>query len=75
MMVLGEKISQPPYILGNFPRIELVFAAVDKPKSQQRTGSGGSKYDELRKLKELHEQDALTDEEFEREKRKVLNSQ
>ena len=31
MMLLGEKISQPPYILGNFPRIEIVFAAVDKP--------------------------------------------
>jgi hypothetical protein len=31
MVALGEKISQPPYILGNFPRIEIVFAAVDKP--------------------------------------------
>ena len=31
MVLLGEKISQPPYILGNFPRIEIVFAAVDKP--------------------------------------------
>ncbi len=31
MVLLGERISQPPYILGNFPRIEIVFAAVDKP--------------------------------------------
>lgn len=30
MLLLGEKISQPPYILGNFPRIEIVFATVDK---------------------------------------------
>jgi hypothetical protein len=30
MTVLGEKISQPPYILGNFPRIEIVFAVVAK---------------------------------------------
>jgi hypothetical protein len=74
MVVLGEKISQPPYILGNFPRIELVFAAVDKPKSQQRTGSGTSRYDDLRKLKELHDSDVLTDEEYEREKRKILNA-
>jgi len=29
MVVLGERISQPPYILGNFPRIEIVFATVD----------------------------------------------
>jgi len=33
MVVLGEKISPPPYILGNFPRIEIVFACIDKPKS------------------------------------------
>lgn len=30
-VVLGEQISQPPYILGNFPRIEIVFALIDKP--------------------------------------------
>ncbi|RYD19842.1 MAG: hypothetical protein EOP88_17450 [Verrucomicrobiaceae bacterium] len=30
MEVLGERISKPPYILGNFPRIEIVFAAVPK---------------------------------------------
>ena len=35
MVVLGEGISQPPYILGNFPRIEIVFAAIDKPKIQR----------------------------------------
>jgi len=29
-MVLGEKISEPPYILGNFPRIQIVFALIDK---------------------------------------------
>jgi hypothetical protein len=29
MIVLGERISPPPYILGNFPRIEIVFAVVD----------------------------------------------
>jgi hypothetical protein len=34
MVVLGERISQPPYIFGNFPRIEIVFACIDKPKSQ-----------------------------------------
>jgi hypothetical protein len=30
MTLLGERISQPPYVLGNFPRIEIVFAATDK---------------------------------------------
>ena len=32
MLVLGERISPPPYILGNFPRIEIIFAVVDKAK-------------------------------------------
>jgi hypothetical protein len=31
MVVLGANYSKPPYILGNFPRMELIFAAVDKP--------------------------------------------
>jgi hypothetical protein len=30
IIVLGERISEPPYILGNFPRIEIVFALIDK---------------------------------------------
>ena len=29
-IVIGEKISEPPYILGNFPRIQIVFAFIDK---------------------------------------------
>jgi hypothetical protein len=32
MVVLGPNYSKPPYILGNFPRMELIFAAVDNPK-------------------------------------------
>jgi len=34
MVVLGANYSKPPYILGNFPRMELIFAAVNKSKSQ-----------------------------------------
>ena len=33
MVVLGSNYSKPPYILGNFPRMELIFAAVAKPKN------------------------------------------
>lgn len=33
MVVLGERISPAPYILGNFPRIEIVFASIEKPKN------------------------------------------
>lgn len=31
MVVLGEATSKPPHILGNFPRVEIVFALTDKP--------------------------------------------
>ena len=33
IVVLGYNASKPPYILGNFPRMELVFALVDKPRN------------------------------------------
>ena len=31
-IILGEKASKPPYIFGNFPKIEMVFVLIDKPK-------------------------------------------
>ena len=30
IIVLGERMSEPPYILGNFPRIQIVFALIEK---------------------------------------------
>lgn len=32
IVILGYNASKPPYILGNFPRMELIFALVDKPE-------------------------------------------
>ena len=34
MVVLGDKIASPPYILGNFPRVEVIFALTDRPASR-----------------------------------------
>ena len=34
MVVLGDKIASPPYILGNFPRVEVIFALTDRPMSK-----------------------------------------
>ena len=69
MESLTETTATPPFILGNFPRIEIVFDCV------QRTGSSGTddKYAKLAKLKQLLDSGALTQEEFEREKGKVLS--
>lgn len=35
MVVLGEATSKPPHILGNFPRVEIVFALTDQPMRGQ----------------------------------------
>ena len=70
-VVLGEKISQPPYILGNFPRIEIVFALIDKKDEVAASGTR-DKYADLERLKKLFDSGALTKEEFEAEKAKVL---
>jgi len=34
IVILGSNMSKPPYILGNFPRMELIFAVIDNPKKQ-----------------------------------------
>jgi hypothetical protein len=52
-VVLGEKISQPPYILGNFPRIEIVFALIDK-KDAVASSTPRDRYADLERLKKLN---------------------
>ncbi|QYM80704.1 SHOCT domain-containing protein [Horticoccus luteus] len=72
-VVLGERISQPPYILGNFPRIEIVFALIDKNQLVVTEGDpAADKYAEIERLKKLLDSGALTPEEFAAEKAKVL---
>lgn len=74
MLLLGEKTSDPPYILGNFPRIEIVFACVDKPNTAAVPGAETTKFQRLGELKRLLDDGTLSREEFEREKTKVLNT-
>jgi hypothetical protein len=69
-VVLGERISQPPYILGNFPQIEIVFALIDKDTSKEFRVN--DKYSEVERLKKLLDSGALTQEEFQAEKAKIL---
>jgi hypothetical protein len=71
-VVLGEQISQPPYILGNFPRIEIVFALIDKTEEVSRATPQQDRYVELEKLKKLLDQGAITQDEFDRGKAKIL---
>jgi hypothetical protein len=71
MRVLREHTSTPPHILGNFPRIELVFACVEPAEVHTSTG-GYDKYEQLRKLKSLLDDGVITEEEFGIEKKKLL---
>ena len=71
-VVLGEQISHPPYILGNFPRIEIVFALIDKNEKPSAQQIPPDKYTQLEKLKKLLDEGAITKEEFDKEKAKIL---
>jgi len=68
--VVGHAQSNPPYILGNFPRMELVFVCNDKP-----TAPTDALYARLANLRRLLEDGTITRAEFEAQKRKLLVSQ
>lgn len=71
MESLTETTATPPYILGNFPRVEIVFDCIDKPGSPTPV-AGDDKYAKLAKLKQLLDSGAITQAEFDKEKAKVL---
>lgn len=60
--------------MGNFPRIEIVFVLIDKeaaaPSANER-----DKYSDLARLKQLLDDDALTQDEYDREKAIILNQE
>ncbi len=69
-----ETVAKPPYIFGNFPRVEWLFECEVAPQS---VATGGAlmpdKYTQLEHLKKLLDIGALTKEEFDKEKAKLLN--
>jgi hypothetical protein len=69
---LEEKASTPPYILGNFPKLELVFECPNQNAAVESRPSD-TKYERVETLKRLLESGALTQPEFDREKTKVLS--
>jgi len=72
MHVLREHTSTPPHILGNFPRIEIIFACVETAEIYS-SSDGNDKYEQLRELKSLLDDGVITEEEFEIEKKKLLS--
>lgn len=74
---ITESASVPPHILGNWPRIELVFECVPKPaaasSSAGGTASDDPKYTKLVDLKKLLDSGVITQAEFDAEKTKILS--
>lgn len=65
---IKEIKSIPPHILGNFPRAELLFACVAKPNLLE-----DQLYIRLSNLKKLLDDGAITKEEYDQQKSKILN--
>jgi hypothetical protein len=73
MKALSETTSRPPHILGKFPRIEIVFECVDRSASTTSPASEDTKCTRLVNLKKLLDSGVLSQEEFDREKAKILD--
>ena len=73
MRGLQETDAKPPFILGNFPRVELVFECVDRSAPASAAAAPPlDKYAKLAELKKLLANGTLTQQEFETEKAKLL---
>jgi Short C-terminal domain len=70
---ITERDATPPYMLGNFPRVELVFECVDGPRGAAAV-TETDKYGKLAHLKALLDNGTLTQKEFDEEKAKILSS-
>lgn len=74
MESLEETTASPPFILGNFPRVEIVFDCVPNVESATAIGDD-PKYKKLVNLKKLLDSGVITQTEFDAEKSKILNQQ
>ena len=76
MRTLSERTSTPPHILGNFPRVEIVFECADVARKAVTNDAGTErKFAKLAQLKTLLDDGALTKSEFDREKAKILSEE
>ena len=72
---LEETTSTPPYVLGNFPRVEWLFECVDQVRANAAAPVGIDKLGQIERLKKLLDSGALTQQEYEREKARILGGQ
>lgn len=75
MLTVSEHTAVPPYVFGNFPRIEIIFVCTEEVSNHRGQTRKIDKYDKLAKIKELYDSGALTKEEFDKEKKKILSKE
>ena len=73
MESLSERVAQPPFILGNFPRIEIIFDCVVASSTTSSGSPDDPKYTKLVNLKKLLDSGVITQTEFDQEKSKILS--
>jgi hypothetical protein len=73
MKAIRERASTPPHILGNWPRIEIIFICTETKQVDIDNSSNNKKYDQLVNLKKLLDQGILSEQEFNQEKVKILS--
>ena len=69
--LLASEQSNPPYIVGNFPRIEFIFMCIDK---KVPSSTAASRLNHLSDLKKMLDNGTLTQQEFDSEKKKIIES-
>lgn len=70
---IQETRSKPPHVLGNFPRVEWLFECAANTRTTSTPALSTDKLDQIERLKKLLDSNALTKEEFDIEKTKILN--
>lgn len=72
MLSFSERHSTPPHVLGNFPRVELIFGCVESNAQSMGRQTDEQRYRNIERLKSLFDNGAITKEEYEQEKVKIL---
>jgi hypothetical protein len=71
---LQETTSKPPHVLGNFPRVEWLFECSGSLPSNTAGPPAVDRLGQVERLKKLLDSGALTQQEYEREKAKILGA-
>lgn len=74
MTIISEQNTSSLSLMpGNFPKVELIFVCTESAIAKKNNQPINQKYQDIKQLKELLDNGAITEEEFKKEKQKVLS--